>query len=131
MIFHGIGINWGISTQIQYAVGLFQTREYNVVANSETITDAGNTSVSKLFWDFREEATFTYVAAGSNSYPGFNNNTGNIAPSYPGIAQFVNLTDSNYPNIVGKWIVDAVSTNSSNLSCMRVTLKLSRYPQIY
>lgn len=124
MVFHGVNINWGVLTNIQNAMGLFQTREHGYRANKELITDGGETPVSAVYWGDHEEATFMYVA--SNLTPG-----GGFSPVYsPTVGDWVSINDTNYPAIVGYWLVDDVTVNSSNVNATRVTLKLTRYPYI-
>ena len=122
--YHGVGINWGTYSTVQGAVGAFQSRDHGIRADSELVKDGGDTTVSKVYWDFREEATFTYVAT-QGGY-----NFGNAYVSYPNIASWVYVTDTVYPAISGYWLVDDVSIIGSNTSATRVTLKLSRYPNI-
>lgn len=140
MVFHGITINWGVRTNIQGASGLFQTREHNTKINSEVITDGGDTPVSKVYWGKNEVATFTYVAAegsyaAGNNYGGnvfqLNNADGGYSEVYwPAVGTWVYLSDVAYPYIAGNWLVDDVTTNTSNTTATRVILKLSRYPKI-
>jgi|ERR1035441_4455793 hypothetical protein len=119
--YRGVGVNWGVYSTIQYVVGAFQTRDNSYSSNSETITDGGNTTVSKVYWDFKEEASFTYVA----TQPFI---AGNAGVMLPFVGYFVTVTDLNYPAISGQWLVDSISVNGSNTTATRVSLRLSRYP---
>jgi hypothetical protein len=124
MRFHGIGINWGVNSTIIGVNGLFQTREHSSTAKSKEIVDGGETTVSKAYWDFKQTATFTYVAA---QYGG---PFGNSNVDVPTIGNFVTVFDPSYAYINGDWLVDAASVASSNTSAARVTLTLSRYPNL-
>jgi hypothetical protein len=123
--FHGVGISWGVDSTISSVNGAFESRDHSYSSESELIKDGGETTVSKVYWDFSEEAIFTYVAIQPGSYP-FGD-----APVYaPNISDFVTIYDGRYPRINGEWLVDAVTTRSSNTSAVRVTLKLSRFPYL-
>ena len=123
-VFHGVNINWGIDTDIQDATGLFQTREHGIRMNSEVITDGGETPVSKVYWGIYEEATFTYVATD------FTYRNGNAQYFLPDIGSTVYVSDTVNNQLDGNWMVDNVSTHTSNTTATRVTLKLTRYPMV-
>lgn len=121
--YHGVGINWGVYSTVQNAVGSFQSRDHGFKSESEVIRDGGDTTVSKVYWDFREEASFTFVATNGR-------NVGNAYVAHPNVSDWVYVTDNVYPAISGYWLVDDVFVAGSNTSATRVTLKLSRYPQL-
>lgn len=135
--FHGVGVNFGIDTTIVGVNGMFQTRDHTYMADSELITDTGDTPVSKCYWNYREEATFTYVAVNPSR------NIGACRVDVPQIGTFISIVDYNYTydstdggyNYAinayrGPWLVDGVSISNSNTSAVRVTVRLSRYPFI-
>jgi|ERR1035437_1104773 hypothetical protein len=124
-VFHGVSINWGVNTTISGITGLMQTREHSFHANSELILDGGDTPVSKVWWGMYEEATFTYVATE------YSNNSGNAQYYLPDIGDIVYLSDTVNTQLGGlPWFVDNITTHTGNTTATRVTLKLSRYPQI-
>jgi len=138
-IHHGVGINWGVNSTIVSVNGLFQTREHNFSVKAEEITDAGDTSVSKVYWDFKEFATFTYVSFQPGYWP-----NGNAPISIPSLSSWIRVYDPTYSIVInssqfiykqslsinGYWLVDDIVTAGSNTTSVRVTLKLSRYPYI-
>jgi len=132
---HGVSISFGIGTTIWGVNGMFQSREHHYIANSEEITDGGDTTISKIYWNYREEASFVYVAyqPAHNYY--------DAAVQVPQIGSFVSVSDSIYPAVSsdggynyainsarGQWLVDDVSVSNSNTTAVRVSVKLSRYP---
>ncbi len=135
--FHGVGVNWGVDSTIIGVNGAFQTRQHSAKVQSEPIKDGGETTVSKVYWDMMEEATFSYVASSPSRYPlgqaPVNGNIGYIQNwlygiAAPAIGQWINVVDPVYTAIAGYWLVDEITTSSSNTSAVRVNLKLSRYP---
>jgi hypothetical protein len=134
---HGVSISFGIGTTIYGVNGMFQSREHHYIANSEPIMDGGDTTVSKVYWDFREEASFVYVAyqPAHNFYDAF--------VQTPQIGSFVTVADFIYPAVStdggynyaidayrGPWLVDDVAISNSNTTAVRVSVKLSRYPHL-
>ena len=124
-VVHGnVGINFGIGTAVGTLSGLFQTREHHYLCESKDIKDGGETTVGKGYWNFSEEATFTFV---SNTYLGviYSNNI-------PAIGYYITVYDAiNYPAIEGTtWKVEDIITNSSNTTSTRITLKLTRHRYI-
>ena len=134
---HGLSVSFGVGSEVFGVYGLYQSRDHHYIANSETVHDGGETSVSKLYWDYREELVLTYVAYQPvNNFP-------NALVTTPQIGTFVRLADPNYPQdstdggvnyainaVRGMWLVDDIACSNSNTSAVRVTLKLSRYPQV-
>ena len=132
---HGVSVNFGIGTTIYGVNGMFQAREHHYLANNEPITDGGDTTVSKVYWNYHEEASFTYVAV----QPIVNRMDATV--QVPQIGSYIQVTDFNYPgdstdggynyainSIRGSWLVDSVEVSNSNTTAIRVTVKLSRYP---
>jgi hypothetical protein len=124
-VFHGVGINFGVGSTIVGVNGAFQSREHSYRYAGDLIRDAGNTTVSKVYYDPAETAIFTYVAVQPSSNP-FGNSTVDI----PIIGEFIQVVDPNYPAIAGYWLVDEISVAASNTSAARVTLHLTRYPYL-
>lgn len=123
-VFHGVSVNWGVNTNISGVSGLLQTRDHTFNANSELILDGGETPVSKVWWGMYEEATFTYVATD------FSYNNGNAQYYLPDIGDIVYLSDVVNNQLDGAWFVENIVTHTSNTTATRVTLKLSRYPNV-
>lgn len=126
-IYKGIGIHWGVgSTTYTLTNGKLQTRDHTKKSEMETVKDADGVTVQKTFYDPSEEATLEVVITGSAG-------TGNVTPVLPACGDIVTLTDTTYLAISGSatgtnvWMVDDVSTKSSNTSAMRATFKLTRY----
>ncbi len=119
----GVGVNFGIDSSIGGVNGLFQTREHSYTCNNEDVLDAGNTTVGKCYWDFKEIATFTYVAFQYANSPSINVDM----PTLGGLAY---VSDNQYTNIAGTWIVENITTESSNSTAVRVKVTLARYPKI-
>jgi len=121
--FHGLSVQWGVNSTLIGVNGAFQTREHQYKCDNELIKNGGNTSVSKLYYDFSERASFVYVAVQAGL-----SQLGNAHVDTPFLGQWVNIVDTRYPAIAGQWLVDDISISSSNTSATRVTLDLSRYP---
>ena len=123
-VFHGVSVNWGVETNIEGVTGLMQTRDHTLASNAELVVDGGETPVSKVYWGIYEEATFVYVATD------FTYRSGNAKYMLPDIGSTVYVSDAINNQLDGNWMVDNVATHTSNTTATRVTLKLSRYPQI-
>jgi hypothetical protein len=123
-LFHGIVINFGIGTTMFGYSGLFQSRTHGYKANSEEVKDGGQNTVGKGYFDYHEEAAFTYIPVS----PTGGVNAGNLVFGTPVIGTYVTLTDNNnYGQISGLWLVEDVDTNTSNTTAVRVNVKLMRY----
>jgi len=124
-IYKGVGCHWGVgSTTAVVAFGTFklQTRDYTRKSEMETIRDYEGTTVSKIYYDPTEEATFEYVVTAASG--------GVAAPTLPAIGDVITVVDT-VSGVGGtSWLCDDVSTKSSNTSCMRVTVKMTKYPSI-
>lgn len=121
-VHHGVGVNWGVYSSVVGVNGAFQAREHSYKFSSELVRDAGNTTVSKVYYDPVETATFTYVAAQPVNYT-----SGNAPVDIPTMGTFIQVVDNRYPAIAGYWLVDGISVVSSNTTAARVTLQLSRH----
>jgi hypothetical protein len=129
MIIHGVQVNIGIGNVVNNVNGIFQTRDHHIIMESKDLNDGGGTTVAKAYWNYHEEATFTYVAYGFGGQVS--------AQDLPTIGRYVSvntislfaLPNTNYYPVTGNnWKVDDVQVNSSNVAATRVTLKLSRHP---
>lgn len=124
-IYKGVGCHWGVTSSTATAFGTMklQTRDHTLKSESETIKDADGVTVSKVYYDPTQEATFEYVATAVSG--------GVAAPTLPACGDIFTVVDSVYTQIASTaWLVDDVSTKSSNTSAMRVTVKCTRYPSI-
>lgn len=124
-IYKGIGIHWGVSSSGCTAFGTMklQTRDHTLKSESETIKDADGVTVSKIYYDPTQECTFEYIPSGASG--------GAVTPTLPACGDVITVTDSAYTQVASTaWLVDDVSTKSSNTGVMRVTVKCTRYPSI-
>lgn len=126
-IYKGVGCHWAVnSTTYTLTNGKLQTRDHGRKSEMETIKDESGVTISKIYYDPNEEATFEAVITGSAG-------SGVAVPVLPAIGDAVALTDSVYTQISGSasggmtWLVEDVSTKSSNTSCMRITFRLVRH----
>ena len=123
--YHGIAINFGIASGITTAVGVFQTNDHGVISDNEIIRDGTGAEIEKTFYAFKQTATFEYVASQAGAP------VGNSTVTYPLVGAMVTITDSIYPNIADThWLVDDIAIRRSNVTAVRVTLKLTNYPSI-
>ncbi len=123
--YHGIAVNFGVSSSVASATGLFQTVDHNVNVENELIRDGSGEYVEKTYFGTNEEATFEYVATAAGGP------AGNAAVTFPTPGINVTVTDTSYTNIAGtSWLVDGVTVKGSNTTAKRVTLKLTRYPNV-
>ena len=121
--FHGVGVNFGISSSLAAVTGLFQTRDHAYKSSNELLMDGTGNYAEKTYYGFVQEATFDYVAAGSA--------TGSAAVTLPTVGNLLTVTDTQYAQIASTyWLVDDVSTKVSNTTAVRVSCKLSLYPNI-
>ncbi len=124
-IYKGVGVHWGVNSTGVAAYGTFklQSRDHTLKSEMETVRDAEGTTVSKVYYDPNEEATFEYIPTGASG--------GGVTPTLPACGDMVTVTDAAYTRIANtNWLVDEVSTKSSNTSVMRVTVRMTRYPSI-
>lgn len=123
--YHGISVNFGLGPTITSVVGSFQTNDHGLEMDNEVIRSGDGTSVEKTFYDYKETATFEYVATAVGGPSG----TGTVTT--PGVGDLVSVSDSQYPAINHtNWLVDTVDIKRSNTAAVRVTLKMTQYPSI-
>ena len=124
--YKGVGVHWGVNSTTVTAFGTckIQSRDHSKKSQSETIKDSEGVTVSKIYYDPTEEISFEYVPTTATG--------GTATPTLPDIGTFITMSnDTAYTAIANKvFIVDDVSTKSSNTSAMRVTIKATYYPQI-
>ncbi len=125
MILHGVGLNFGIDSTIINVNGAFQTREHHYEVDKREIKDGGETVVSLAYSNPREEATFSYIAIQLFATP-----FGNAFVSIPVIGSRIQIIDQRYPRIAGFWVCDDIQLNNSNITAVKVSLRLSRYPYV-
>ena len=124
MAVHMVGVNFAISSSLAAMTGAMQTRDHEYKTEVESIRDGSGTTVSRVYYDASEEATFEYVATGTNGVV-------NATVTVPTNGALMTVTDASYSAIAGStWIVENVATKVSNTSAVRVTVKLSRWPGI-
>lgn len=124
-IYKGVGVHWGVTSSGATAFGTMklQTRDHTLKSDMDTIRDADGVTVAKIYYDPTQEASFEYIPTGASG--------GAVTPTLPTIGDVVTVTDSTYTQIAAtNWLVDDVSTRSSNTGVMRVTIRMTRYPQI-
>lgn len=124
-IYRGVGVHWGVGTTTAIvAFGTFklQTRDYSKKSEMETLKDSTGVTVAKIYYDPTEEATFEYIPSAASG--------GVAAPTLPAIGDLITVVDT-VSGVAGTtWLCDDVSTKSSNTSCMRVTVRMTKYPEI-
>ena|ERR1035437_3352882 len=124
-VYHGVNINFGIGSTITSVTGLFQTNDHGIESDNEIIRDGNGNEIEKTFYGFKQTATFDYVATQAGSP------TGTATVTYPTIGTMVTVADTNYTNIAGtNWLIDNVDSKRSNTAAVRVTIKMTAYPQI-
>ena len=124
-IYKGVGVHWGVVSSGATAFGTMklQTRDHTLRSEMETVRNADGVTEAKVYYDPTQEATFEYIPSGASG--------GAITPTLPAIGDVVTVTDSVYTQVAAtNWLVDDVSTRSSNTGVMRVTVRMSRYPSI-
>lgn len=123
----GVGVNFGVdSTTIGSVKGLFQDRKLDKRASNATAQDGDGDTVTKVYYDYQDGATFTYVPTGSKA-----TNVSITDPDLPTVGGFVTVTDASNTFISGSnWLIDDVSVNSTNTSITTVSLTLTKYPNI-
>ena len=104
--FRGIGVSFGISSSLASITGAFQSRDHTYRSEAEMIKSAQGETVAKVYYDFSEEASFSWVATGASG--------GAITVTLPTIGTLLTVTDAHYTQIAGTtWLVDDVSTAGS------------------
>ena len=121
--YRGIGVNFGISSSLANITGAMQTRDHQYRSETEMVRNSYGDTVAKIYYDASEEATFSWIATGTSG--------GSITVTLPTIGALLTVTDAGYTQIAGTtWLVDDVSTAGSNTGAVKVTAKLSKYPNI-
>lgn len=120
----GVGVNFGISSSLAGVTGVFQTLDHTYRSDAEIVQDGSGESVAKVYYNASQEASFTYVATGTNG-------VANATVTVPTIGSLLVVTDAGYTAIAATtWLVDEVSVAKSNTGAARVTCKLTKYPAI-
>lgn len=132
---HGVSVNFGIGSEIIDVQGLFQSRDHNYKIENASIKDGGDTTISKVYFDPAEYATFVYVAIGERVLDAETEAIDGISSeadvTIPELGKWITITDNQkYPKIAGEWLVENISVASSNTSATRVTLSIARYPEV-
>jgi hypothetical protein len=119
-LYHGIGVNFGLSSSLANISGAFQTRDHTYQSGNEIISDGLGGLVEKTYYGQYETATFEYVATGTGV-------SGTVAVTLPSQGATLTVTDTQYTQISGSsWLVEKVSTKGSNTTAIRVTVDLWR-----
>lgn len=121
----GVGVHWGVTSTGCTGFGTFvlQSRDFSKRADSEVIQNASGFTVNKTFFNHNDSATLEVVVTGSSG--------GAVAPVLAEVGDVVTITDSTFTNIAGtNWLVEDVSSRSSNTSAMRLSFSLTKYPLI-
>lgn len=124
-IYKGVGCHWGVSSSGAVAFGTMklQTRDHSLKREMESVRDATGVTVAKIYYDPTQEATFEYIPSAASG--------GTVTPTLPAIGDIVTVTDSVYTQVAAtNWLVEDVSTKSSNTGVMRVTVRMVNYPEI-
>src|ERR1051326_6903144 len=108
MVIHGASVNFGINSTIIGVNGAFQTRDHAYKVENDSIRDGGETTVSKVYYDPVEVASFVYVAVQPIT------GHGNARVDIPYIGQWVQVLDPSYSPINGWWLCENISVSSSN-----------------
>jgi len=125
-VYRGVKVHWAVGSTGVSGNGTFklQSRDHNMGADSEVVQDATGFAVNKTYFNFNESATLEIVNTSSGT-------GGDLTPTIPSPSDMLTITDTIYTQIAGTtWLVDGVSTKSSNTSALRTTLNLTRYALI-
>ena len=123
--YRGIAVNFGLASGITSITGQFQTNDHGYEADNEIIRDGTGAEVEKTFYAFKMTATFEYVASAAGGP------SGGATVTVPTIGALATVTDAAYPAIAAtNWIVDGVDVKRSNVTAVRVTVKMTLYPSI-
>jgi len=127
MIYKGVGVTWGTSsTTFSTGMGTFylQSRDHSKKAENKSIKDGNGETRGKVFFDQTEEASFEYIPISSGTV------NGSLVPTIPAIGDLFTVSDSIYTAIAGVYLVEDISTKSSNNGALKATVKLMKYPYI-
>lgn len=117
--YHGIGVNFGVSSSLAGVTGAFQTRDHNVQASNESVMSGGGEFVEDTTYGGFETAVFEYVATGVSG--------GAVPVTVPTVGALLTVTDAGYAAIAQtNWIVRSVDVRGSNTTATRVTCNLWR-----
>lgn len=117
--FHGVGVNFGVSSSLAGVTGAFQTRDHNYQSSHESIMSGAGEFVEDTTYGAFETATFEYVSTGASG--------GAVAVTVPTVGSIITVTDPSYSAIAQtNWIVRSVDVKGSNTTATRVTCNLWR-----
>lgn len=126
-VYKGVGVHWGTdSTGVTTALGTFklQSRNFDRMAEKESIKDGKGRTVTAIYYDESEEASLEVIPTGTYG-------DDDLSPTLPAIGDMVTVTDSKFTQIAGTtWIVESVSSATSNTGAMRVTCKLKKHADV-
>lgn len=119
--YHGIAVNFGVSSSLNAITGAFQTRDHGYAASNESIMDGAGGFVQDTTYGEYQTATFEYVATGTGTA------VGNATVTVPTVGASCAVTDGGYTAIANSyWIVRSVDVRGSNTTATRVTVNLWR-----
>jgi len=124
-VYAGVGISFGTSgTTINTISGYFQSIDHEYKSDMDEVRDGGGNIQEVTFYNQVEEAQFEYVTTASSG--------GANSPSLPAIGAKLTVADTTTDtNIAGtSWYVTNVNKKRSNTQALRVTLKLTKWPNI-
>jgi hypothetical protein len=119
--YHGIAVNFGVSSSLNAITGAFQTRDHSYAASNESVSDGAGSFIQDTTYGDYQTATFEYVATGTGTA------VGNATVTVPTVGASCNVADVGYPALANSyWIVRSVDVKGSNTSATRVTCNLWR-----
>src|ERR1017187_3384799 len=123
-VYHGVGVNFGISSSLANVTGLFQTRDHVNTSDVDLVRSGTGDVVEKTYYNLYETGNFDYVASGTGP-------SGIVAVTLPTVGTLLTITDTVYTAIAGtSWLIDKASSKSSNTTAMKISLDLTRYAGI-
>ena len=124
-IYKNVGVHWGTSsTTTSIVSGQLQTRDHTKKADMEEIKNGDGNVVGKVYYNQTDDATFEWIPTSATV-------NGTLTVTLPAIGDKITVSDSIYADIAKtNWLVEEVSTKSSNTSCLKATAKLTAYPNI-
>lgn len=124
-LYHGISINFGISSSLAGVTGVFQTKDHSFNIEHELVRDGFGEFVQKTYFGTADEGTIEWIVTAAGGPDG------KAVPTLPALGGMIVLTDTNDTSIAATtWLVDNVSTRGSNTTALRATAKLTKYPLI-
>jgi len=125
MAVHMVSVNFGVGSTITGVTGSFQRRDHDKISEVESVRNGSGTTVTRVYYDSHDEATFEYVLGDGT------NNSPSASVSLPTVGNFLTVADSNYSELAAStWLIDHVASAATNVSSLRVTLRLSKWPGI-